>query len=171
MTVPQVTLAYFGGDCGRAQRAISNASARGLTKVTTELVRPRRTVTPIAVIRPGEVAPSAEWVAYAGNQRWSDSFAPMRVVHATVELVSFVGGEKHVIPSGHLSHEVALTDVFLLKRSVTPNIAWRSVEASVRGVRPDAVSGEVMIELVGQYSGASLSAKMELSGIAILELW
>ncbi len=170
MSVDQVARAHFNGDRAIAQRALENAKAKGLIAVTTELIRPRETSEPIAVVRPGEPPPSPEHVAYVARTRWSESETPTIVARATTKLCAFLGGERHGI--SYVSHQIALAEVFLQKRAIDPQFEWSLVrQTSLAGALPDAIAAGVMIELVGRYSGATVAAKIEMAGSATLELW
>ena len=126
---------------------------------------------PIATITVGAPLPSAERIAYEAHKRWHDSFYPTLVVRGTVKLHTFYGGEPRNIVAAHLSHQLALTDVFLQKRAINPHFEWEILSCKPGEVRADAVSMGVMIELVGQYSGSVVAAKLEISVRSNLELW
>jgi len=172
--VPSATIRqkYFSGDANAMWRALRTAEARGLVEISGEMVRPHFATEPIAIIKPGETLPSAGRIAYEGNQRWSETVSPRIVVRGTARLCAFFGGEERVIASAHLSHDLALTNVFLQKRESDPTFEWRLVRQTSRsGVLADAVSTSGYVELVGRYSAASVSAKLTLAGTAHLELW
>lgn len=167
-------LAYFGGDRAALTRAVQRAKAQGLVRVSVEMVRLRDTQEPIAVMRAGETQPRSEQVAYLASQRWHDSMVPTVVIQATAKLAALAGGKPALVASGHLSHELAVTDVFLRKREADPTFVWSLIsQGGARGGRVDAVSGSggLLLELVGRYSGGKVAMKMELAGSATLEFW
>jgi hypothetical protein len=98
---------------------------------------------------------------------------PSVIVRATARLIALHGGEVSAIANGHLSHEVALTEVFLAtKRPLDPDFEWSLIQARPgTGVLPDAICASGAIEIVGRYSGASVAAKLVLAGSMNLELW
>lgn len=163
---------YFAGDTEAMWRALRTAEARGLVEISGEMVRGHYATEPIAIVKAGETPPPAGRIAYEGNQRWSEDVSPRIVIRGTAKLCAFFGGEERVIASAHLSHDLALSNVFLLKRLSEPTFEWSLIRQTSRsGVLADAVSATGYVELVGRYSAASVSAKLTLAGTANLELW
>lgn len=173
-TEGQLLTAYFGGNRAALERAVRRAKARGLIEVRVEMVRLRDTQAPIAVLRPGEAPPRSEQVAYLASQRWHDSLVPTVVIQASAKLAALAGGTSSLVASGHVSHEVAVTEIFLKKREADSAFSWSLIsQCGPRGGRVDAVagSGGLLVELVGRYSGGKVALKMELAGTGILEFW
>lgn len=172
MTGAQLLREYFGGDRAALRNALRQARASGFAEVSVELVRPRTTTAPIAVVGPGDPKPNPGQIAYAASRLWSDDFTPSLVVRGTAQLATLCGATPRSIVTGHLSHEIALTDVFLEKRRTDPAFSWTLISpTAARGGRADAVSCAAMIELVGRYSRASVAGKLALSAGATIEFW
>ena len=69
------------------------------------------------------------------------------------------------------SHDLALSEVFLAKRLQNPSFEWNLVHAKPGSPCPDAICAAGFIEVIGQYSGASVAAKLSLAAAANLEIW
>jgi hypothetical protein len=174
LTLRQALDHYFQGSQEKMRRVLRAHEAAGLITLSTELVRGRHTVSgPIAIIKAGELPPSAEQIAYTGRQRWSENIAPTVIIRGTAKLAMVLGGKVHTVVAANLSHEVALTDLFLHKRkTVGPEFHWSLVNAKPgAGSVADAVTASGCIELIGRYNGATVSAKLTLAGSTNLELW
>jgi hypothetical protein len=164
---------YFRGNDEALRRALRTAQAKGFIQISTELVRPwSHPGTPIVRLQAGEPCLPAGQIAYEATQRWSAPVIPMLVIRGTATLATLHGGMVRTIASGHLSHEMAITDVFLTKRLNDPTFQWSLVQARPgTGVLPDAIAGGLACEVVGRYSRASVAAKLSLAGTMDLELW
>jgi hypothetical protein len=165
---------YFAGNVEALRNALRAAQAKGFIEVSTELVRPwQHSGTALAIFQAGDPALSAGQIAYQASQRWSGEMVPSIIIRATAQLTALHGGKVRAIASGHLSHEIALAEVFLAaKRQSDPDFEWSLVHARPgTGALPDAVCATGAIEIVGRYSGASVAAKLVLAGSMNLELW
>jgi hypothetical protein len=169
---PQQLVKYFDGNEAALKRAIKMAQTQGLIECRFELIRAREVSEPIATVSCGELLPRAEEIAYTARQRWGSSFSPTLIISGTTKLAALSGGTTSVLVKSQISHEVALTDVFLKKRESNPSFSWSLVTlGGAGGARVDAIAGNLMVELVGQYSGGKVAAKMELAGNATIEFW
>jgi hypothetical protein len=174
LTKQQVLDHYFPNSQAKMCRTLRAHESAGLITLSTELFRGRHKVSgPIVVIKAGELAPSAEQIAYAGRQRWSEN-APAVIIRGTAKLAMLLGGKVHTVVAANLSHEVALTDLFLHKRKTAgPEFHWSLVNPKPgTGPVADAVTASGSIELIGcGYNGSTVSAKLTLAGSTNLELW
>jgi len=173
-TGAQLLRHYFAGNVAAFRAALRAAQAKGYIELSTQLGRPwSHTGKPLASFQAGERVLSAEQIAYQASQRWSDSPVPMLIVRGTASLAMLCGGTPRTIASGHLSHELAIAEVFLTKRLHEPTFEWSLVHARPgAGVLPDAIAGTLACEILGRYSGASVQAKLTLEGrFNLLELW
>jgi hypothetical protein len=173
LTQAQLLDHYFHNARDKMLRVLRSHRAAGLITISTELVRGRREVLrPITIIKAGELPPSAEHIAYAGRQRWSEAIAPTVIIRGTAKLAAYYGGEVQSVASASLSHEVALTDLFLRKRLADPDFHWTLVQAKPgAGPLPDAISAAGGLELIGRYNGSTVSAKLAIAASINLELW
>ena len=172
ITGPQALKFLFDNDGEAMRRALRAHQAEGFITISTELVRARVTSDPIAVIERGGELPSPHRIAYESAQRWSREILPTLILRGTLKLAALYGGEVHLVVAGHVSHEVALTDVFFSKRSQNPAFEWTLVHAAPgAGALPDAIAADVAIELVGRYNGKTIAAKLGISATHRLELW
>jgi hypothetical protein len=164
-------LAYFGGSMAAMRRALRRDEARGLITITTELTRKHQTLKPIIVIKPGDPLPSVQQIARLSHERWFEDLNPTLVIRGTAKLCAIYGGEIRTVVTANLSHDLALADVFLSKRS-DPDFEWRLVQSRPgTGALPDAVTANGIIEVLGQYNHASIAAKLSMSGRINLEIW
>lgn len=173
-TETQLAGHYYDGDRAAARAGICKALAEGFITAEMHLIRPRHTPGPIAVFSAGDPMPCPEHLAYVAEKRWSASLEPELVIRGTYKLAAYCGGHHGVIPSAHLSHEVALSSIFFAKQKADPSFRWTLVfQSGPRGVRVDAISGDgTLVEMVGRYAGAKLAQKLALAATgASLELW
>ena len=172
-TGAQILRHYFAGNVEALLRALRAAEAKGFIEISTELVRPwSHTGEPIVRLNAGEPFPPASQIAYQASQRWSGTPVPTVIIRGTATLATLHGGTVRAIATGHLSHEIAIAEVFLTKRLHDPAFGWSLVHARPgAGVLADAVAGSLACEVVGRYSGASVAAKLTLAGRINLELW
>jgi hypothetical protein len=172
LTICQALEHHFQGSQEKMRRVLRAHEAAGLITVSTELVRGRHKVFgPIATIKAGELPPSAEQIAYAGRLRWSDT-APAVTIRGTAKLATLLGGEVHTVVAANLSHEVALTDLFLQKRQADPDFQWTLVQVKPgTGPLPDAITAAGCVELIGRYNGATVLAKCAIAAHMNLQLW
>lgn len=173
LTGTQALREYFGNNLAKMRRVLRAHEAAGLITLSTELVRPRIVDKPLAILKPGDHQPSSHHIAYLAEKRWSEFLTPTLTIRGTLRLTSIYGGEHRVIVAGHLSHEIALADVFIYKRHHnSPDFEWTLVHAGPgSGPMPDAVVADTAIEVIGRYSGAMVSAKLAISATCNLELW
>jgi hypothetical protein len=165
-------LAYFNGRSDAMRNALRAHQAAGLITISTEFVRGRsRAERPIVSLRAGELPPCAEQIAYQGRQRWNEDIEPTIIIRGTAKLFALYGGEVRPLVTANISHDLALSDVFLTKRREDPAFEWNLVHAKPGSPCLDAVCAAGFIEVVGQYSGVSVAAKLSLTATANLELW
>ncbi len=172
-TGKQLLRYYFAGNVQAFQRALRAAKAKGFIEVSTELVRPwQHTGKPIATFYAGECARPAGPITYQADRRWSGAPIPTLVIRGTASLATLQGGSVRAVATGHLSHEIALAEVFMIKRLADPSFEWSLVGARPgTGVLPDAVAGSLACEIIGRYGSASVAAKLTLAGSMNLEVW
>ena len=172
MTGPQILRNYFDGKLHDMRRALRRHEAQGLITISTELLRARQNAgTPIIAIKHGEPLPTVRELAAAARGRWLDVNKPILVVRATTMLSILANGKPHTAARLSVSHDIALADVFFSKRN-NPQFTWQLTHACPgHGALPDAVSAEGAIEVLGQYNGAALAAKLTIAGRMNLELW
>lgn len=162
----------FNDDPASMQRNLRAQLKAGLISVSTELLRNRDTSGPIVVIERGAGLPSPHPIAYEAARRWSNNIRPELIIRGTLKLAALHGGVPHAAIAGHASHEIALTEVFLTKRSQDPSFGWTLVQSAPgNGALPDAISAEAAIELIGRYNGTTIAAKLGISATHRLELW
>jgi hypothetical protein len=174
LTGAQALKSYFNGDAETMKAFLRAQQAEGMIRLTTELVRERRhSNDPIISLRCGEAGPSAYKVAYAASQRWTEVINPVLIIRGTAKLQTIYGGEPNTIVTANLSHEIALTDVFLSKRQQQgPEFVWHLIHSRPgMGALPDAISAGAWIEVIGRYSGSMVAAKLEIAARANLEIW
>lgn len=173
LTEEQALREYFDNNLAKMRRALRAHEAAGLITLSTELVRPRIVDGPLAILKPGDPLPSSHHIAYLAERRWSELLFPTLTIRGTIKLTSLYGGEHRAIAAGHLSHEIALADVlFSKRRHSNPDFEWTLVHAGPGlGTMPDAVIADTAIEVIGRYSGAMVSAKLDISATCNLELW
>jgi hypothetical protein len=166
-------LKYFGGNKKAMLRFLRAQTSAGSIAVSTELVRMRQGAEkPIICLKSGELPPSAEQITYLARQRWSGTLTPTIVIRGTAKLAALYGGEARTVVTAHLSHDVALADVLLSKRELTPEIQWLLVHSRPGGgPLPDAIAASGFIEVIGRYNGAMVAAKMELAAEKNIEFW
>lgn len=122
-------------------------------------------------MRPGDDQPRPGAIAYRAESLWGD-LQPVVVLSATAKLRALYGGEAHSLFSGHLSHEIGLTGIFLSQRQSNPDFEWTLINSKPgSGSLPDAVAGDIAFELVGRYNGQTVGAKLSHSASYILEIW
>jgi hypothetical protein len=170
----QICKHYFAGDAERLRSVLRSAKAQGLVEVSTELLRPwQHDGTPLARIQLGGNSIAAGRIAYQARNRWSPTIVPTVVVRATAKLATLCGGEVHTIARGHLSHSIALSEVYFLKKANEhPDMEWSLVSVKPgTGSLPDAIAGSLAIEIIGRYSGASVAAKLAIASSMSLEVW
>ena len=120
----------------------------------------------------GERVLPAGQLAYQASQRWSNAPVPTVVIRATTTLAALQGGTVRAIAAGHLSHEIAVTEVFLSKRLQDPTFEWSLVHSRPgTGVLPDAITGTLACEVIGRYGNTSVASKLTIAASMSLELW
>ena len=143
----------------------------GLLMKTSANARERDVEVCLATVRPGDDMPSHHTIAYRAAMLWGD-LQPVVVLTATAKLRALYGGESHTLISAHLSHEIALTDIFFAKRQANPDFEWTLTNSKPgNGSLPDAIAGETAFELVGRYNGSTVGAKLSIAATHTLELW
>jgi hypothetical protein len=172
-TAAQLLRHYFAGNVEALRRALRAAQGKGFIELSTELVRPwSHTGEPIVTLKAGDPALAAGPIAYQASQRWNAAPVPMLVVRGTATLAALHGGMVCTIATGHLSHELAIAEIFLTKRLGDPAFEWSLVHARPgAGILPDALAGSMAFEVIGRYGSASVAAKISLGGSMNLELW
>lgn len=172
ITGPQALRAYFNGNRAALRRFLRTCKAAGLIDTKIELVRQRQqSETPIVSLRKSEPIPDAEKIAYAANQLWLNEVIPVLVIRGSAKLHTIYGGI-HTTLTGNVSHDLALTDVFLAKRLDDAEFTWQLVQSKPgNGSLPDAISADACIELIGRYAGSTVAAKLEMSAQTNLEIW
>lgn len=170
-TGAQILRHYFAGNVAAFRRSLRAAKARGFIEVSTQLVRPwRHSGAPIIRLGAGEPILPAGPIAYQANRRWDARPTLTLVIQGTARLATLHGGTVRTIASGHLSHEIAVAEVFLTKRA-DPTFEWTLIRACPGAVAPDAIAGSLAVEIIGRYSTATTAAKLTLAGSMNLELW
>jgi hypothetical protein len=171
-TGAQLLRHYFGGNVEALHRALRAAKAKGFIEISTELVRPwSHGGAPIVRLKAGEPVLSAGQIAYQASQRWSPAPLPTLVIRGTASLATLHGGNVRSIVTGHLSHQIAVSEVFMNQRLQEPAFEWTLVRARPGAVAPDAIAGSLAYEILGRYSGATVQAKLTIGGSLNLELW
>lgn len=173
ITEEQASWHYFEGNVQRVKQILQRWRDRGLIDFSVELVRPRQnSATPIQILRVGQVAPSPHKIAYVASTRWVDCLVPTLVIRGTATLRTLYGGVAKDAITAHLSHEVALTDVFLRKYQENTDFTWELVRSRPGlGPQADAVSANGSVEIIGRYGASSVRAKLELIAQTNLEIW
>lgn len=171
ITEAQAFKSYPWASIHAFRRCLRDYERDGLWAKTTAIARERNVETCLAIVRPGDDMPRPNAIAYRAQSLWGD-LQPVVVLTATAKLRALYGGECHSLISANLSHEIALTDLFLSKRQSNPEFAWTLINSKPgNGSLPDAVAGDVAFELVGRYNGQTIGAKLSLSATYTLELW
>lgn len=172
LTGPQILHAYFDNSFERMRRTLRAHEAEGFITLSTELVRPRVLAGPLATIIRGHPLPSPHQLAYSAEKLWSASLVPTLIIRGTAKLSALYGGEYREVITANLSHEVALTSVLFAKRGANPDFEWTLVLARPgEGALPDAIAADAAIEVLGRYSGATVSAKLAIAAGCTLEIW
>jgi hypothetical protein len=172
-TFEQLLRHYYHGNAEALHRDLRAAKAKGFIEVSTELVRPwEHFGTPIARFQVGERVLPAGHLAYQASRRWNSAPVPTLVIQATTTLAALQGGSVRAIATGHVSHELAVTELFLNKRLHDSSFEWSLVHSRPgTGVLPDAVVGSLAFEVIGRYGNASVAAKLTLAAVMNLEIW
>lgn len=165
---------YFGSE-SKAAKWLRRLEQGGYISKKIEFVRDRKTEAPISVLHPGSPLPNAQTIAYRAATLWSSSISPRVIFRATLKLALMHGTEPPTIIAGHVSHDVALSELLLGKSRSNPDFNWELVTSAPGfGAQPDAISadGTVQIELLGRYNGSTIAAKLSLAAkTSTLELW
>jgi hypothetical protein len=173
MTHQQVAW-YFGSE-SKATKWLRRLERGGYISKKIEFVRDRKTEAPISVLHPGSPLPNASTIAYRAATLWSTAISPRIIIRATLKLALLYGGQPPTIIAGHVSHQVALSEILLRKFRSDPDFNWKLVSSGPGfGAQPDAISadGNVQIELLGRYNGSTIAAKLSLAAqTPTLELW
>lgn len=171
ITQEQLMNAYSFKSLREVRRFIRESSAADLVGTSLAMLRPRE-LRLLASIKVGETGPSAGAIAYRASTLWAESLQPVLIIYGTAKLAALHGGELHSVATANLSHEVALTELFLSKRLSNPDFEWKLISSQPGlGAMPDAIAGDTAIEIVGRYNNATVSAKIALSASYPLELW
>lgn len=173
LTGPQMVRAYFQNSTEQMRRTLRAHEAAGLITVSRELVLPRVTDGPLATINGGQQRPCPHELAYRAEKLWRGSALPTLVIRGTAKLSALYGGEFREVIASNLSHEAALTAIFLFsKRASNPDYEWTLVVAKPgTGMLPDAIAADAAIEVLGRYNGATVTAKLGIAAGCKLELW
>lgn len=171
ITEVQALKAYSWANIHAFRRFLRDYERDGLLTKTTTFARERNVEVCLATVRPGDDMPSQHAIAYRAATLWGD-LQPVVVLSATAKLRALYGGESHTLVSAHLSHEIALADIFLSKRQSNPDFEWTLTNSKPgSGSLPDAIAGETAFELVGRYNGGTVGAKFSIAATYTLELW
>jgi hypothetical protein len=125
---------------------------------------------PLASVGPGEHAPSAGTLKCLALARWGQPGLEL-VVRGTAKLSLVYGGEYRPVPNHLVSHEIALTTVFLAHLASDHRFGWSLQRSAPGGACPDAVAGEIAVEVLGAYSSRTILKKISISARMRLELY